>query len=74
MTNQGYFSLGPEGVQEVDQIAVFYGAATPFLIRKRKFTMNAAGGVYYLVGECYMYGLMDGECLAMGKERKIELV
>ena len=66
-TARGYLGLGPPGTEERDELCIFIGMAVPFLIRKRE-----AGG-YYLVGECYVDGLMDGEGLELGKEQDIFL-
>jgi len=45
----------------------------PFLLRKN-LDLNATGNEYYLVGECYIDGMMDGEAMDLAKMREIILV
>jgi len=47
-----------------DQICVFYGADTPFILRP-----SANDGFYRFVGECYVHGLLDGEAVVMKDEK-----
>ena len=73
MSEQGFLGLGPEDLKEGDRIAIFHGAATPFIIRE----VGSLQGViekYALVGESYMHSLMSGECLSMGNGQQIVLV
>lgn len=52
-----------------DIIAIVYGCNTPFLLRP-------VSTGYLLVGECYVYGLMDGEAIEndVGEEMEFALV
>ncbi|KAH8178217.1 heterokaryon incompatibility protein (HET) domain-containing protein [Sarocladium implicatum] len=50
-----YYVLGPEAMQDGDQIAVFRGGSTPFVLRQLD------DGKWRLLGECYTHGVMDGE-------------
>ncbi|PVH80371.1 hypothetical protein DL98DRAFT_588478 [Cadophora sp. DSE1049] len=59
-TRFGYLGLGPVGIEAGDRICIFLGFSTPFVVRPRD------GGGYLVVGECYIYGLMDGEALVEG--------
>lgn len=45
-------------VQEGDLIYVAIGCDFPFLVRP-------AGDMYRVIGECYLYGYMNGEALDM---------
>ena len=61
VTADRYMGLAPSVAREGDRIAVIYGCSTSFLIRE-------SGGfeaTWRLVGECYVYGLMDGEAVKM---------
>ena len=49
-------SLGPSNMQPGDLICVFLGGPVPWVIRQD-------GEEYVLIGECYVYGLMDGEVM-----------
>jgi hypothetical protein len=66
-TKHTYIGLGPLEIEKGDKICIFLGFNTPFIIRPYK-----AGG-YILVGECYIYGLMDGEALYRGREEDVTL-
>ena len=62
-SRKGYMGLGPGGTVHLGgmdskcEIVILLGGRTPYILRKD-------GGHYYrFVGECYVHGLMDGECL-----------
>ena len=67
LTHHSFLGLGPPGIQQRDEVCILLGLATPFIIRKRE------EGGYYLVGECYLDGLMNGEGLSKGGEQDIVL-
>lgn len=58
ITSNGYFVSGPKHLQEGDVIVVLYGGKTPFVLRPRAGDL---GGGWYILGECYVHGLMNGE-------------
>ena len=63
-SSEGYVGLGP-CVAKPDDIIVFLdGATTPFLLRPA----GNVAGCYHLVGEVYVYGVMDGEMMEKGLE------
>jgi hypothetical protein len=66
-TRKKYLAIGPLRIKEGDMICLFYEACTPFVIRKR------AQDGYFLMGECYVHGLMGGEGMEMGEEEEITL-
>lgn len=52
--------------KERDVVAVFYGAATPFLLRP----VEGGHDVYEFMGEVYVHGVMQGEALLKPNEKK----
>ncbi|MCJ1393775.1 hypothetical protein MMC18_006651 [Xylographa bjoerkii] len=54
--SDGRLGYVPEEAALGDQIAIFLGASTPFLLRPH-------GDAYIIVGEIYVYKMMDGEAL-----------
>jgi Heterokaryon incompatibility protein (HET) len=62
-TSQGYVGRGPPLLQKGDQICVFRGLDTPFVIRKASSLLFGLVHSYRLVGECYVEGLMKKEAL-----------
>jgi hypothetical protein len=45
--------------EEGDLVALLRGGNVPYVLRR--CTDSEHKGSYYLVGECYVYGAMDGE-------------
>ncbi|RYP39736.1 hypothetical protein DL767_002117 [Monosporascus sp. MG133] len=61
---KGYVGLGPCWAEPGDIIVFLDGATAPFLLRPAEH----AAGCYHLVGETYVYGVMDGEMMDKGLE------
>lgn len=61
ITVDGYMGLAPGEARVGDRVAIVYGCSTPLLIRK----VNQAEANWRFVGDCYIYGLMDGEAVMM---------
>lgn len=61
-TKSGYMGLGPKSSQEGD---VLCGEQVPFLLR------SAGEDTFRLVGECYVYGIMNGEAVRASKEEDL---
>jgi hypothetical protein len=59
ITQRGYVGIAPKPTQVGDTVAIFKGGRVPFLVRK---SMKRPG-VYRLVGQCYIHGIMNGEAL-----------
>lgn len=55
-------------MQSGDIVCLIYGATRPFLIRAKDEC-----GKFELVGECFVYGLIEGEGMTMGEETNILL-
>lgn len=56
LSQAGYVGLCPKESQLGDAIAIFMGARVPYVVRPAK-----AGETWTLVGEAFVYGVMDGE-------------
>jgi hypothetical protein len=66
VTKSGYMGLVPILTEVGDVICVLFGCDTPLVLRP-------VNDYYILIGECYVYGLMDGElvdCLQDGRAVK----
>ena len=53
---RGYVGIVPDAAREGDLVCVFYGGCVPFILREVE-----GRGCYRLIGEAYVYGLMEGE-------------
>ncbi|PNP73351.1 hypothetical protein FNYG_13308 [Fusarium nygamai] len=60
VTRKGYLGLGPTTTQSGNVVAVLRGTEIPIMVRQRRASKDEVYG--YLVGECYVHGIMDGEC------------
>jgi hypothetical protein len=56
ISRTGYMGIGPLAVKEGDMICILLGCNIPLLIRKED-------DYHVLVGECFVWGLMDGEAM-----------
>jgi hypothetical protein len=57
--------LVPERSQERDSVVVLQGCSVPVVLRRSR---RCKGDVFWeLVGECFVYGVMDGETMADSK-------
>ncbi|KAI1109368.1 heterokaryon incompatibility protein-domain-containing protein [Nemania sp. NC0429] len=69
-SHNGYVGLGPEDLAVGDTIAIPYGSAVPFAFRD-------AGGAgdrdraCRLVGEVYVFGIMDGEFMKVHRQESV---
>ncbi|KAK3996586.1 heterokaryon incompatibility protein-domain-containing protein [Cladorrhinum sp. PSN332] len=57
-----YFGLGPEGSQVGDVVCILYGCSVPVVLKAAK--NSEVEGLYEMVGEAYVHGVMDGEAMA----------
>jgi hypothetical protein len=51
-----YLALCPPDAKEDDKVCILYGCSVPVLLRKHR-------SYYKLIGECFVYGMMDGEAM-----------
>jgi hypothetical protein len=61
-TKTGYLGLAPKAVRPGDIIAILLGCKCPVVLRP------FCNGMFRVVGECYIHGLMDGEILSQGRD------
>jgi hypothetical protein len=61
----GYMGLASQYLQEGDHVCILLGCKVPMLIRKE-------GDFHRLVGECFIWGLMNGEGLQDRKDEDFE--
>jgi hypothetical protein len=59
-TKQGYIGLGTCHLQVGDEVSVFDGDTTPFLLRKEVRPGELPPHVYKIVSDCYLCGWMHG--------------
>jgi hypothetical protein len=58
VTKRGYIGIGPRWTAEHDQIVIFDGSETPFILRKAAEESGTQG--WKLIGDSYVDGWMDG--------------
>ena len=63
LTAKGYMGIGCRGIRKDDVVCVLLGCDMPLIIRKME-------DYYLLVGNAYIYGLMNGEALQDIQESK----
>lgn len=69
-TEKGFIGTVPRTTKKGDLICVLFGGQTPFVLRRDP----QREGLYRLVGDCYVHGLMHGEALSMDlDEQKFEM-
>lgn len=61
ITRHGRLGLVPKTAREGDEILIFPGAVTPFVVRGPGHANEDEAEGRRLVGDCYIRGLMDGE-------------
>lgn len=69
-TQNGFIGTVPRTARKGDLVCVLFGGQTPFVLRRDVHQE----GLYRLVGDCYVHGLMNGEALNMElEEQKFEI-
>lgn len=69
ITKKGYLGLFPAQSKEEDSVYVLHSCNVPFLIRSTGSTIPLSR----LVGECFVYGAMEGEAVA-GEDTGLESI
>lgn len=64
LTKTGHMGIGPSNIRAGDIVVVLFGSTIPFALRR----VAGPSGRYMLLGECYVHGIMDGECVQRWKE------
>ena len=59
-SKMNFIGTGSNHIQPGDLICVLYGGQTPFVLRRED------GGMFRLIGDCYVHGIMEGEAFDMG--------
>jgi len=57
-TKKGFLGLVPGDARVGDEVCIFHGGATPFILRK-----NESESAHVLVGEAYIHGIIHGEAM-----------
>lgn len=61
-----YVAIVPQGTQVGDVVVVPLGARTPWVLRPSDVPTASTRDQFQFVGEAYVHGLMDGECVTPG--------
>jgi hypothetical protein len=63
--------LGSRHIRESDLVCILFGCSVPVVLREIR---ESSDRTYYvkLMGECFVYGMMDGEAFAGLKPKDIE--
>lgn len=60
ITRKGHVGLGPREMKPGDLVCLFFSARVPFILRPKPERNG-----YWLIGECYVNGIMQGEAQEM---------
>lgn len=63
-TRIGYLGTGPRSLRQDDEVWILNGGGAPFVLRR------LPNGNYRLIGEAFVYGVMQGEVHGMGLPRR----
>ena len=62
----GYVGLGPKTIQRGDKVCIFFGAATPFVLRNK-----GDGNTDQVLGPAYIHAFMDGTAFEAKNPREM---
>lgn len=60
-TRKKYIGLGDQP-QPNDEVWILFGGSVPFILRPYLSESDRAGS-YFLISDCYVHGIMDGEAM-----------
>jgi hypothetical protein len=63
LTERGYFGLAPKEAKPGDIVCCLLGSGVPYILRKTGNHSKGTQNCFRLIGESYIYGLMEGEAL-----------
>jgi hypothetical protein len=55
------YGLAPKETKEGDIVCVFFGCSVPVILRQQS---RGEAKHFHMIGECFVYGMMDGEAVA----------
>jgi hypothetical protein len=64
-------ALLPTETNKGDVIYVLYGYSVPVVLRKTNDRTTSGNDLWELIGECYVYEMMDGEALVTRREEEM---
>ena len=67
----GFVGLAPGATKKRDVVAILYGLSVPVVLRQIQDSLEG-DNVFTMVGECFIYGMMNGEALEMKKAQGIQ--
>jgi hypothetical protein len=70
ITRNGWMGVFPHGSVTGDQICIFHGHETPFVIRQVNRGALKDGQTFQLIGECSIHGIMDGKPWEVSKSMR----
>jgi hypothetical protein len=69
VTAQGYLGLVPNAARKGDSICLLLGCSLPVILRPLSDgNASQAAPRWKFVGECYIYGIMDGEAMKLAED------
>jgi len=66
-TANGFMGVGPKSLYIGDLVCVLSGGRVPFILRRQ-------GDMFQVIGECYVYGIMNGQAVDSMKGTRRETV
>ena len=64
ISENGYFGLCNRSARTGDEIYLLSGGSSPFVLRRDESNTQTNSVAFTFLGDTYMHGVMDGECLA----------
>ncbi|KAH9909498.1 heterokaryon incompatibility protein-domain-containing protein [Xylariomycetidae sp. FL2044] len=72
LCEKGYLGLVPGDTRVGDILVLLEGCSAPYVLRRKQGSEDGEGRIrYQLVGEAYVWGIMDGELTQVGSPEKL---